>query len=203
MKKIVFLFIQILLLTGCTATYNLEISPEGFKENITIYSTSISENDLFSEIPLGAYYDVKENDENPLIKFDGYEYYDSTLTTDNNNLKNINYSYSFDFSNFLRASSIANTFENFIMKQYDHDEDGIDDYILISSGNDFNRFENNDILEKVTINITNNYEVISSNADKVDKNVYTWYLTKDNIKAINMVYNPDEVVDYRTLWEKF
>ena len=39
-------------------------------------------------------------------------------------------------------------------------------------------------------------------ADEVNKNIHTWYLTRDDIKAINIVYNPDKVVDYRTLWEK-
>lgn len=200
-KKIVWL-IALLSLTGCTVTYDLEISQDGFKENITINSTSISENALIEEYPFNAYYDDKENEGNPMEKIEGQEYYDSSIKIDNNNLKSINYSYLFSKENFSKANSIATTFENFIMQQYDHNEDGEKDYILISSGNDFNRFENDDSLDQVTINIHCLYEVISSNADEVNGNIYTWNLTQDNIKAINMVYNPAVVIDERTFWQK-
>lgn len=202
MKKKILWLIAILTLTGCTVTYDLEICQNGFKENITINSTSISENDLIAEYPFNAYYDAKENDSNPMEKIEGQEYYDSSVKIVNNNLKSINYSYLFSYEDFPKANSIATTFENFIIKKYDYNEDGEKDYILISSGNDFNRFENNDSLEQVTINIQCHYEVISSNADEVNGNIYTWYLDRNNIKAVNMVYNPDKIIDYRTLWEK-
>lgn len=202
MKKKIICSVVLLSLTGCTVTYDLEISQKGFKENITINSTSISENDLIEEYPVNAYYDGIENESNPMEKIEGQEYYDSSIKIGDKNLKSINYSYLFSKENFSKANSIATTFENFIIRQYDHDEDGEKDYILISSGNDFNRFENNDSLEQVTINIHCLYEVISSNADKVSGNIYTWNLTSNNIKAINMVYNPAVVMDERTFWQK-
>ena len=43
MKKILYLFILLLLLTGCTANYTLEIENDTFKENI---SSSFSLNSL-------------------------------------------------------------------------------------------------------------------------------------------------------------
>lgn len=196
------LLITIFILTGCTATYNLEISPDGFKENIVIKATNENENNLIEEFPVGAYYGSKENDSNPMLKIDGQEYYDSTIETGDDNLKIAKYSYLFDYDNFSEANSVVTSFENFIMKKYDYNEDGVNDYVLISSGKDFNKFEKNEDLELVTININCHYEVISSNADEVKNGVHTWYLTKDNIKAINMVYNPDKVVDYRSFWEK-
>lgn len=203
MKQKVLFVMSIFILTGCSATYNLEISTKGFQENIIVNSTSVTENEFFVEYPYEAYYGGKENEGNRMEKIEGQEYYNSKLTTNEKGLKTLKYNYLFSEEEFNKANSIYMTsFENFIMRRYDHDNNGKKDYMIISTSDDFSWFENNQDLEKVEINITCHYEIISSNADKVNNNTHTWYLDKDNIKPINMVYNPDKIIDYRTFWQK-
>lgn len=201
MKKTILILLMLFITTGCTATYNLEISENGFEESLTISATDISENKYIIDYPQNAYYDEIGNNEDPTKKAEGVEYYNSFIR-EKKDLKSINYNYLFNVENFERSNIIRNSFSTFVLKQYDHDKDGENDYMMISTTDDFNILKNNDELENLTININCHYEVISNNADKVDGNTYIWYLTPDNIKAINMVYNPEVIVDNRTIWEK-
>lgn len=200
-KQIPFLLLIILLLSGCDITYNLEISNEGYIENIDINSES-SENLLEYAIP--AFYGVigdEDIDSNFLNKVDGIEYYNSK-TYKKDNLRKFNYNYKFDEENIKESNILNYAYDTVIIKKYDHDEDGKKDYMLFTTDDNFLLFDRFAKLESVKINITCHYEIISSNADEINKNVYTWYLTKNDIKAINMVYNPDKVVDYRNVWDK-
>ena len=203
MKKLFMIFLILIMATGCSVEYNLEISSNGFYENIIVNANEEYENNLIKEVPIGAYERSIENESNYMEKIEGQEYYNSKLTTKENGLKTLKYNYLFSEEEFNKANSIYMTsFENFIMRRYDHDNNGKKDYMIISTSDDFSWFENNQDLEKVEINITCHYEIISSNADKVNNNTHTWYLDKDNIKPINMVYNPDKIIDYRTFWQK-
>ena len=112
------------------------------------------------------------------------------------------YNYKFNESEILSSRIIRNSFSTIIFKKYDHDEDGKNDYMLISTTDDFEGFKYEN-LSKVVINIRNDYKVISSNADKVNDNIYTWIFTRNSNKAINMVYDPSTVIDNRTTLEKF
>ena len=48
MKKIIFLLLICLLLTGCTVNYNLDINDNNFKETLTgnVLNTELNNNDL-------------------------------------------------------------------------------------------------------------------------------------------------------------
>lgn len=203
MKKILICLFIITLTTGCKATYNLDISEKGFQEDLTINATQISENQDIIEFPYVAYYDAVGNNENREIKVEGVEYYNSSLSEDENELKKLNYNYLFKFKTIKKSNIIANTFETFIIRQYDHDEDGTKDYILISTSDDFIWFENFETLETITVNINCHYKVISSNADNIEGTTYTWNIDKNNKKSINMVYDPNTKIDDRSFFEKF
>lgn len=201
MKTKLYILLLLIILTGCTATYNLEITTDGFYEQLEINATTISEKEELWEFPYPIYYDAEGNNEDPTKKADDTEYYNSSLV-ENNDSKILIYDYLFQENEIKKSGIIKSSFDTFILKKYDYDDDGINDYMLISTTDDFNRFKIHSKLESVTINIKCHYEVISSNADEVNKNVYTWYLNRNDIKPINMVYNPDKVIDYRNLWEK-
>lgn len=196
LKKIIYIFCIVPLLSGCTATYNLDISSNNISESLNIYSSSIEKSDYF--IP--AYYNSISDDEYDVDnnqKVDNVIYYNKKIDSNS-----INFNYIFTNENFSKTN-IANTFySSFVFKQYDHDEDGKKDYYILSTTEDFSAFDLYSQLTEITIKIKNNHEVISNNADEVDGNVYTWHLAKDNIKAINMVYNPEVIVDNRTLLQK-
>ena len=201
LKKNIILIILLLLLTGCKITYNLDISPKGFKENFNIMSNIDNKTEKY-EIPafIGTI-DYEDIDINFLEKYEDIEYYNKKVK-ENNKHQIINYNYIFDDKNIQKSNAINLAFERFSITRYDHDENGKKDYMIISTSDKSNLFEKFSDIEKITINITCHYEVISSNADEINKNIYTWYLDKNNIKAINMVYNPEKFIDYRSIWEK-
>jgi hypothetical protein len=145
--------------------------------------------------------ELEDPDSNFLTEVEGIDYYDIDESLVND-LNRINYSYRFDENNISKSNFINSAYNTFILKRYDHDEDGENDYMLFTTDDSFNLFERLDNLESVKINITCHYEVISSNADEVNNNVYTWYLTRDSSKSINLVYNPDNEIDDRSFLEK-
>jgi len=202
LKKIIFLILIIPILSGCSITYNLDISEAGFNEKFTIIQTNpnekIDEYSIPSFFGKIGYEDVNANF---LEKVDGIEYYNSEKTTNSNQLE-ISYNYKFNENNFKDSNIINTAYKTTIIKKYDHNNDGENDYMLISTDNNFFLFEKFPRIERIKINIICHYEVISSNADEINKNIYTWYLDKDNIKPINIIYNPENIIDYRNLWQK-
>lgn len=201
MKKIFLLIMISFLLSGCTAEYNLNISDKGFSETLILRAENLNDNELLIEYPITAFYDSEGNNEDPLKKESGVEYYNSKLIQENN-LNKLTYNYNFSENEILLSRIIRNSFSTVIFKKYDHDEDGKNDYMLISTTDDFSGFKYENLSE-VVINIRNDYKVISSNADKINGNIYTWVFNKNNSKAINMVYDPSIVIDNRTTMEKF
>ena len=201
MKKIFLLIMISFLLSGCTAEYNLNISDKGFSETLILRAENLNDNELLIEYPITAFYDSEGNNEDPLKKESGVEYYNSKLIQENN-LNKLTYNYNFSENEILLSRIIRNSFSTVIFKKYDHDEDGKNDYMLISTTDDFSGFKYENLSE-VVINIRNDYKVISSNADKINGNIYTWVFNKDSSKAINMVYDPSIVIDNRTTMEKF
>lgn len=201
MKKTFILIIILFLLSGCTAEYNLNISDKGFNETLVLRAENLNDNELLIDYPITAFYDSEGNNEDPLKKEPDVEYYNSKLIKENN-LNKLTYNYKFNESEILSSRIIRNSFSTIIFKKYDHDEDGKNDYMLISTTDDFEGFKYEN-LSKVVINIRNDYKVISSNADKVNDNIYTWIFTRNSNKAINMVYDPSTVIDNRTTLEKF
>jgi len=186
-----------LLLSGCSVTYDLNISSGNYYESVNV-NYSKGENSTTYFIPV--YYGVMDIDDpnaNLLEKINGIKYYNVDII--NNKIK---YSYDFNHDDIIKSNFINYSYNTFILKRYDHDEDGKDDYMLLTTDDNFKIFEKYPKIDDITVNISCNYEVISSNADNVSKNVYTWYLDRENIKAINMVYNPDNAIDYRSFWEK-
>ena len=204
MKKKLKLVFLILLLTGCDVTYNLEISSKGYFENIDIISNRNSD---IIEYTIPAYFgDIEYEDVNAnyFEKIDGIEYYNSKVSKEGEFTK-INYNYKFDVNTFSRSNFLSSSYNTIIFKKYDYNNESDDseqEYMLFTTDDNFIIFDKFAQIENVKVNITCHYEVISSNADEVNENVYTWYLTKDNLKSINMVYNPDKEIDYRTLWQK-
>lgn len=199
---------MIILLTGCKATYNLEISQSGMKENLVINATSLSENSTIKNYPIGAYITENVNDDSTtdesilFKKFDGVDYYNDSISKDEDGLTYINYNYNFDYDKFINSTIINRAYSNIVFRQYDSNDDGVDDYTILSTMGNFIPFERYNTLESVTIKITCLFKMVSHNADKVDGNTYIWNFTKDNVKDINLVYDTNSVIDKRNFFEK-
>lgn len=178
MKNKILFIIILILITGCSVEYNLNID-NSFSEH-TVYIPESSE-----EMIDGTQYRL------PAL------FSESRLTYDNSNLKEIKYyniktlkdnKFSFNFvydDNQLNDSNIANTCYQFFSVDTKENE------VSILTGNKFYCFDVYEELDSVTININSNYKVIQSNADKIIGKKHTWYITRENAsnKPIIFVYD--------------
>lgn len=178
MKNKILFIIILILITGCSVEYNLNID-NSFSEH-TVYIPESSEEMI----------DVTQYRLPALFS-------ESRLTYDNSNLKEIKYyniktlkdnKFSFNFvydDNQLNDSNIANTCYQFFSVDTKENE------VSILTGNKFYCFDVYEELDSVTININSNYKVIQSNADKIVGKKHTWYITRENAsnKPIIFVYD--------------
>ena len=159
-KSVVLLFL-LLLLTGCTVNYNLDVDAE-FVENITINS-----NIPTKEVPLyindyNITYEATE-------KLDNYKYY--SLIKNGNTT---NYSATFKNSDFSKVTSCGLLFDKC---EFINIGGGVS---VISTTTGTGIFYDYPDIDAININLNINGEVVTSNADSVKGNVYTWQVTKEN-----------------------
>lgn len=195
-KNVFFLFIGVMLLSGCTATYNLEISYDDFYESLDVYGVSLDSSNYFFPIYYNSI-DEDEYDVDVSRKIDGISYYNSSFDNDS-----IKFDYKFTTDDFSKSNFANSFYSSFVFKRYDYDEDGKQDYYILSTSDDFSAFDIYTDLTEITVKIKNNFDVISNNADEIDGNIYIWHFMPDKISSINMVYNPDIVVDNRTFLQR-
>lgn len=163
-KRIIVLLFGVLLLTGCTADYNLEIDNNLLKEEITGMVSKNELNENNSEAP---------NTVSSLINEEQYpfansnEIYDKKLNEDGNNI-NYKYSFNYDMTNFDKSSLINTCFEN-------HEIVDLGNYYSIKLSGEFYCL----YAKNINVNVTSNLNVISNNAKKVKDNTYTWVINKD------------------------
>lgn len=166
MKKKIILLLSIVLLSGCTINYDLNITDNGIEEVINgKVSKEKVENDK-NEYNMNIYYDLLNNDQSVLTNSD--DVYSKNIIE---NKKSYNYTASYTYQSFdnLSSSRIINScFEkNDILDEEDY-------YSVSLNGNFYCLYS-----DQVKINIHSDYAVISSNADKVNNNTYTWILSSD------------------------
>lgn len=204
MKKffnLVYLLIFIFFLSGCDVQYNLHISPNGYNE-IVDFKYELNEKTNKYYIPnFYGITDFEDPNTNFLEKNDDVSYYDVS-EQQNNNFNRVSYTYNFSQSDFRKSFFARGAYNNLVVKQYDHDDDGKKDYIVIATDDTFNLFDRFPDLNMITVNIKCDYKVISNNAFEIKDNIYTWYIYRDDIPVISFVFSPDEIVDSRGFWEK-
>jgi len=186
MKKIIFLLI-ILLLTGCSANFNVEIKQNTIEQNIFIQANNYElDGTLLNTIAKNVYIDKQDTtvlgrfrllnnkNDNPLNAFVSY---------------NIN-DYDYDYSLYICYDNQNITYSNNILK--------------VETSDYFNCFDKYSIIDDVNINVTTGYKVLENNADKVDGNTYTWNITKYNKKGIKLTLDTtvDEIQEEEKQKEK-
>lgn len=164
MKKIL-ICLGLLLLTGCTVNYNLEISEDKISENITGDILKNEFDSIDDELGDHTIYHFLHDEQYSLI--DKSDLYKQSI---NDNSDKIDFNYSYDYKDNFNNSRVLNEcYENVIFEEND------DFYIIKLSGGFYCLLNS-----KITVNLTTDYSVLNSNADKKNGNVYTWYLEKDN-----------------------
>jgi hypothetical protein len=188
MKKILIELLLLIFLTGCTATYNINISSKGIEENLTINAISLNENSLLYEYYLPLYFDDSgSSDTNE--KLEGIEYYDSNLTLENN-FRVLSYQHKFTQAEYLKSSIINSCYSNIEYSPYSYGEETESKYVRIATISDFSCFGLYEQLDSVIVNITIDYDVVESNATSVNGKTYTWNITPNNLDGIYLIYDP-------------
>lgn len=181
MKKLL-LLISILLLTGCTCEYNLNIDNLTYQEEIIIKGENEEEiNNLNQEweIPIDKEEYNIGGDEDTILSsnIDTYKY-----QFINNTLK---FNYDFTKNSIINSSAISSCYNKITVVNYDNKT-------IISTSPKINCFSKYPNLTKLTVNIKTDKLVINHDADSVNGNVYTWNFTKSTSsdKAINLTFEP-------------
>ena len=169
-KNLIVLFSMIMLLTGCTATYNLKITDNTITEKISLFEKKelvdqeIADeqlNNIFSNTAsnLKKYNITKKEKNNQIIYNLSQTYFLSDMDSVNNIriIKECFDAYNIVYLDDEKTSYILQTSKGFHCLNYDYNE-----------------------IDSVKINIEVDNEVLNNNADKVKGNVYTWYIDKNN-----------------------
>ena len=185
-KKILLLVTTLLVMTGCSATYDLEIYNNTIKEDFKYINLApetwdspiqygLSYRALLQasiEYPYPAF-DSTVVDENDRMKLDGVEYYDNKLISTSDRLgQSLSY-HKFKLDNFNDSSIVKKCYQYFNVMENENN-------IILSTSLENLCFEEYPSLDDITIHLKTNHKVVDSNADTVDGYHYTWNITREN-----------------------
>lgn len=200
MMKRLFLLLFIVLLTGCSASYNLEVN-DSFKESVVVTESNESNFDyVFSG------FNMKEYNNFYLTKEFPYYYDDPYMPDINYRFDDVSYYDVKDLSDYgkIGLSMSANIDDvndfsksNLLWKTCRVKDISLKDGVLKINVSGFKSFDEYKILGTVNVNINSKYKVLSNNADKVYDGGYTWKITRDNYndKTINISFKTDSILD--------
>ena len=176
MKKNIIMLLSILLLTGCTVNYNLEIDDNILKEKITGTVTKEESKQNSKATDISTIYSIINEEQKPI--YNKEEIYQKSLKDNGNNI-DYTFSYNYNIEDFVNSTIINTCFEN-------HEIEQLDNYYSIRlSGNFYCLYS-----KKINIAVTSNLKVASNNADKIKDNTYIWTIDK-NTTDIELVVDKD------------
>lgn len=171
--KILGMLIIIFILTGCSATYNLNISENAISESLSLIMNN-NEFDTFMENNNNKYVNMYFDDSNNIasegvtLPLEGVKYYDCSI---DDNLKEVTFSGQFKYNDFSRSTILKTGFNDveFIVRNNE---------MHISTSEGFSFLNEN--LNSVKIVISSDFEVMSSNADKIESENLIWFIDRTN-----------------------
>ena len=183
MKKIILIFLSIILLSGCDINYNIDISNNKINTDLDL---SVSETDYKNyndnqEEKLSAtlyeYFDERE-----ILAFDDMNYKDfhNKKVSKNGRSLDINYTYKYTYLDFYKSSMLNTCFEDFIVLNEDN-------YFYVKAFGKFNCY-----YDDTKINIKTDRKVINSNHDSYKDGVYTWNIDRDKSNNVNIIFQVDK-----------
>ena len=189
-KRIILLLTLVILLCGCDAEVNLKVSNGRIIEDISVnyYKDGVLSDDQIKSMyrdHMPSYAKDIIVDTEPDVAKGNVKYYQKKVKDITNGF-NFNYIYSWSYNDYRNSRSLASGFKSYTVTRDTHE--GTMMISTDSSGVIY--FNDYPALNNLTVNIKSDYEVIQSNADSVENNVYTWKFTKNNNqKGIYMLIN--------------
>ncbi|MFV0250340.1 MAG: membrane lipoprotein lipid attachment site-containing protein [Bacilli bacterium] len=176
MKKIVYLLVFMILLTGCSVKYELSIKNNNVNEKLTI--TGVTE-----DIPFQA----------DLINISSTSY--------KKNFKNDTLIYTTNYNlNSFDSVIPSRCFENYNFTNTDNI------FILRTSGifkclpyqyNDYDYFNYN----QLELIIKTNHEVLETNATSVEEGIYKWIINEENLEDATVYIKFSDKIIKKTNWK--
>lgn len=185
-RKIIILATTLILLTGCSATYDLYLDKNNITERTYIYDSTKKLEGL-------EYYDMDKGNEisidlyaNEVAAFENnFKYEKEEIKTNNGNNFGYRYNTSYKYNEFNKLSAVAACYDKIEIKN--------DGNISVKTSNEFKCFDKYSLLEDVTIRIHYTGKVLNTNADKVENDIYIWKITKDNYKNSGIIFTAEKV----------
>lgn len=199
--KIFLLVFFMFLFSGCNAEYNLTITEKTFNESLDLFvdksnlDTQLEDygNYTYEELFdiqktnfFPVYFDDNNIDPYATEKQSNVKYYEVN-SLENSSIYGMNLKYNFDYKNFYRSNIVKTAYNEITMQNNK-------DIYTLKTNNKCDAFNVYSLLDTLTINISTDLEIITSNADKVSDNVYTWYITRENYqnKPIRISFDTED-----------
>lgn len=187
--KIILMIFCLFILSGCSATYEINIKDDKIIENLKVIETDKS---LFDKVNDTGW--TIRDSFNSILQEDIFsveEYKVKSLESEDQ----LGIEYSSTEESLLNSSVLNQCYTNPIVNKED-------DVVTIDTGSNFNCYDYYDNLDNIKIVLKTNHKIISTNADFVDGDSYIWNITKDGNKQLVISYY-DSIVnnstDYKTI----
>ena len=165
MKKIISLILAILLLTGCSAKYDITFTDDKIKDEIRVYTDSDTVNNA-TQSTINSF-------SNKILEWErGHDHYTREVYTDNG-MTGYLYKYDFNYDEYDAMSQIRKCYEDFELTYNDSE-------IILKTSNKFlcqNYYKD---VTDLTITINTDKVITSSNADEINGNTHIWKINKTN-----------------------
>ena len=170
--KFLFFLLILMICSGCSAEYNLNIDKDDkIKEIITL--SAEDGNDIEQIEKYQTYLPIDKDADDASVfekKIDGVSYYEQKKSTSYDKLK---FSYLHHFDTF-QQDYITNSSYEYVTLTKDKEN------LILSTSRINKAFEIYNNLTSVTINITSRYKLVDTNADTHSNYKYTWVIDRTN-----------------------
>ena len=188
-KKIITI-VLLISLCGCTATYEIEIKDNKIYEHgNAIKLKSELDNNLNNSMTLEEEIDFTlssmhdKNNGQEEIKTRSF----ILEKINTNNEIGLKYENNYEIEKFINSPILKQCYDSVTVDNNEYN-------IKVSTSNKFNCFDYYKHLKKVTVILTTNYKVVSSNHNKKIDNKYYWYIDRNNqSEGINIDIEKKEV----------
>lgn len=172
MKKIIFLSLACLTLTGCTVNYNLEIKENSFKETINGNILKEETTNKKNETDVNVFSSLINEEQSALLNTNIL--YKKNIK-ENKNSYDFNYEFTYNEYDINESALLNKCFKNFKFEEKDNK------YYFTAFGQFYCKYS-----DEITINITTDHNVSSNNAKEVKDNTYTWVINDENSDNVDM-----------------
>ncbi len=184
MKKIKFILITmcLILLSGCTATYEINIKDDKVIEKLSLIERDVT---LFDK--------VSDTGSTLRQDFDALLNNDDIFSKKNYEMKSLNDSNQLGIE---YSSSWAKTIVNSSILNQCYDDFNIEIYkgiVTIETGNNFKCYDYYENLDTIRVVFKTNHKVISTNALEKDGDSYIWNFNEESNKNIRISYYEDKM----------